>query len=88
MVMCPWAAAGVGPEALNRGRMTRDLLALNMDLASKLQAGSEKCGARPTTYSEHDLATRGYGGGGSGRRIGTQGRPNSISLWEWLVEIN
>ena len=49
---------------------TQDLLALNIDLASVMQAGRWKSTAMPMLYGEHVLAAR----GGMARAAAVQGR--------------
>jgi integrase len=49
---------------------TQDLLALNIDLASVMQAGRWKTNRMPTRYGEHVLAAR----GGMARAAAAQGR--------------
>ena len=49
---------------------TQDLLALNIDLASVMQAGRWKSTAMPMRYGEHVLAAR----GGMARAAQAQGR--------------
>lgn len=49
---------------------TQDLLALNIDLASVMQAGRWKTNRMPMRYGEHALAAR----GGMARAAGAQGR--------------
>jgi len=52
---------------------TQDLLALNIDLASVMQAGRWKTNRMPMRYGEHVLAAR----GGMARAAAAQGRDNS-----------
>jgi hypothetical protein len=65
-------AAEITKGAVFRGvigrRTAKDLLALNIDLASVMQAGRWKTNRMPMRYGEHVLAARGYGSGGTGPR--------------------
>jgi hypothetical protein len=45
-------------QPLNPGKATRDLLALNIDLASVMQAGRWKTNRTPMRYGKHVLAAR------------------------------
>lgn len=60
---------GRGPQYRRIGA-TQDLLALNIDLASVMQAGRWKSAAMPMTYGEEVLAAR----GGMARAAAAQGR--------------
>jgi integrase len=69
--------AGITPEEVEgvsghsiRVGATQDLLALNIDLASVMQAGRWKTNRMPMRYGEHVLAAR----GGMARAAGAQGR--------------
>ena len=61
--------AGVSGHSIRVGA-TQDLLALNIDLASVMQAGRWKTNRMPMRYGEHVLAAR----GGMARAAGAQGR--------------
>jgi hypothetical protein len=57
--------SGVSGHSIRVGA-TQDLLALNIDLASVMQAGRWKTTQMPMRYGEHVLAARGgYGKGGT-----------------------
>jgi hypothetical protein len=61
--------AGVSGHSIRVGA-TQDLLALNIDLASVMQAGRWKTNRMPMRYGEHVLAAR----GGMARAAEAQGR--------------
>ncbi|MDB6084731.1 MAG: integrase family protein [Gammaproteobacteria bacterium] len=67
--MEPKEVARVSGHSVRVGA-TQDLLALNIDLASVMQAGRWKSNRMPMRYGEHVLATR----GGMGRAAQMQGR--------------
>ena len=50
--------AGISGHSTRAGA-TQDLLALNIDLASVIQAGGWKSARMPVRYGEHTLAARG-----------------------------
>lgn len=67
--MEPKDVAGVSGHSVRVGA-TQDLLALNIDLASVMQAGRWKSNRMPMRYGEHVLAAR----GGMARAAMAQGR--------------
>src|ERR1039457_4731937 len=62
--------SGVSAGTLFGSGATQDLLALNIDLASVMQAGRWKTNRMPMRYGEHVLAAR----GGMARAAEAQGR--------------
>ena len=69
--MDPTDIQGVSGHSARVGA-TQDLLALNIDLASVMQAGRWKSNRMPMRYGEHILAAR----GGMARAAESQGRNN------------
>jgi hypothetical protein len=67
--MPPEEVAQVSGHSIRVGA-TQDLLALNIDLASVMQAGRWKTNRMPMRYGEHVLAAR----GGMARAAEAQGR--------------
>ena len=57
---------------------TQDLLALNLDLASVMQAGRWKSNRMPMRYGEHVLAAR----GGMARAAEAQGRDDAGQMYK------
>jgi len=72
--MEPKDVAGVSGHSIRVGA-TQDLLALNIDLASVMQAGRWKSNRMPMRYGEHVLAAR----GGMSRAAQLQGRDEVTS---------